>query len=415
MSEISMKTAMVRRMKRLLGSLHSAGPRIALCEFSSALLRNSTLAVCMLLGALGLGHSANAQNIITFDAPGAGTGPGQGTFAFFINPARVLEGQYIDANNVSHGFVRSPDGSITTFDAPGAGTGPGQGTLPFSLNPRGEITGVYTDASGLTHGFVRAPDGTFTKFDAPGAGIFTCITPFILFTGTAGASINPAGVILGQYMDTSGVVHGLLRAPDSTITTFDAPGAGTGPCQGTLVTFADGINPEGAISGGYIDASNVTHGFVRSADGTFSVFDPKGSVLTNNAGITPGGTVMGPWNDASGSFHGYVRAPNGKITTFDVLGAGTGSGEGTYPENINSEGDITGQYVDANGVNHGFLRLKHGAVTTFDVPNAGTGNGQGTIPIANNPANAISGYYIDASGVVHGFLRTHPEQDGGRE
>ena len=31
-------------------------------------------------------------------------------------------------------------GTFLTFDAPGAGTGPHQGTIPFTLNPRGTIT-----------------------------------------------------------------------------------------------------------------------------------------------------------------------------------------------------------------------------------------------------------------------------------
>lgn len=417
MYETSMKTGMVRRMKRLLDYLDSAGPRLALCEFSfsSALRRSSTTAVCMLLGALGLGNFANAQNIITYDAPGAGTGPGQGTFGIVINPAKGIEGYYVDSNNVSHGFVRSPLGTITTFDAPGAGTGSGQGTLPFSLSPRGEITGYYTDASGLSHGFARAHDGTFTTFDAPGAGIGGCSPPLICSTGTQGASINAKGAIAGQYVDNSGVFHAFLRSPGGTITAFDAPGAGTGSGQGTYITFADGINPEGAISGGYLDSNNVFHGFLRAPDGAFSTFDPQGSVLTDTAGIDPEGTTTGFYVDNNGVLHGFVRSPDGTITTFDVPSGGTGSGQGTYPENINSEGDITGQYIDASGVNHGFLRLKSGAITTFDVSGAGTGSGQGTIPISNNPANAISGFYIDASGVAHGFLRPHPEQDGDRD
>lgn len=374
------------------------------------LRRYSTTAVCLLLGALGLGHFANAQNIIIYDAPGAGTGPGQGTFAIVISPAGVIEGFYIDANNVYHGFVRSPKGAITTFDVPGAGTGSGQGTQPFSINPSGTITGYFTDASGLSHGFVRAPDGTITTFDVPGAGRpLSCPPPLICSNGTQGASINPAGTIAGQYADTSGVFHGFLRSPDGTITTFDAPGAGTSLGQGTLITFADGINPAGAIGGIYADAGNIFHGFVRAPDGTFTTFDPQGSVFTNNSGIMPNGTVASYFVDASSVLHGYVRTPDGSFTTFDAPGAGTGSGQGTFTENINAEGAITGQYIDASGVNHGFLRAKNGAITTFDAPGAGTGSGQGTIPVSNNPANTISGFYNDASGVAHAFLRTHPE------
>src|SRR5438874_3521166 len=115
-----------------------------------------------------------------------------------------------------------PAPTITTFDVPGAGTGPGQGTISFMINPAGQITGFYFDASNLRHGFLRAPDGAITTFDAPGAD-----------QGTRSLSINPAGAVAGFYRDASFVAHGYLRTLDGTFTTFDAPGAGTGPFQGT--------------------------------------------------------------------------------------------------------------------------------------------------------------------------------------
>lgn len=378
-----------------------------------------TLMTILAALAISVQLSAKANHIVTFDAPGAGTGSGQGTFAFVINPAGAIEGEYLDASNVYHGFLRSPHGTITTFDAPGAGTGASQGTQPFSMNPRGAITGYYTDASGLSHGFVRAPDGDFTTFDAPGAAIPVglCSPLLICSTGTQGASINSEGAIGGQYVDSNGVFHGFVRSPHGTITTFDAPGAGTAAGQGTFITFADGINPEGAIAGAYADASNVVHGFVRAHDGTFTTFDPHGSVFTNNSGINPHGSVTSWYTDAGGLSRGYVRAPDGTFTIFHAPGAGTGSGQGTFPENINEEGAITGQYIDGTGVNHGFLRAKREAITTFDVSGAGTSAGQGTIPASNNPADAISGYYIDANGLAHGFLRTTDcdEEHGERE
>ncbi len=368
-------------------------------------LQTVRFAVCLFLVCSSIAWSQK-KTITTFDVPGAGKGPGQGTLGFVINPKGVIEGEYLDGNNVYHGFVRSPGGSITTFDAPGAGTGPGQGTQPFSLNSRGEISGFYTDPSGLSHGFARAVDGTIITFDAPGASNGGCAPPIICSSGTQGASINREGTIAGQYVDNSGVFHGCLRSPGGSITTFDAPGAGTGPGQGTFITFADGINPEGAIAGAYADAEGVFHGFVRAPDGTFTTFDPTGSVFTNNSGITPNGTVTSYYLVASGVSRGYVRSPNGDITVFDAPGAGTGFGQGTFPENINSRGDVTGQYVDASGVNHGFLRTKNDTITTFDVSRAGTSSSQGTIPFSNNPANAITGYYVDAGGVLHGFVRT---------
>jgi len=130
------------------------------------------LAVCLALCGLALGPSGTAwgATITPFDAPGAGTGAQQGTIASSINDVGAITGNYADASNVNHGFLRAADGTFTTFDAPGAGTGPVQGTVPFGINLAGTITGEYIDGSAVRHGFLRAPDGTITTFDAPGAG-----------------------------------------------------------------------------------------------------------------------------------------------------------------------------------------------------------------------------------------------------
>ena len=71
-----------------------------------------------------------------------------------------------------HAFVRAANGAFTTVDAPGAGTGPGQGTWTcvLCLNPAGAVTGNYLEAKFANHGFVRAVDGWHTTFDALGAG-----------------------------------------------------------------------------------------------------------------------------------------------------------------------------------------------------------------------------------------------------
>src|SRR5207253_9949412 len=115
-----------------------------------------------------------------------------------INPIGAIARYYSDATIVIHGFLPAPHATFTTFDAPGAGTGDGQGTFApifgFNINPQGTITGNYIDASNVSHGFVRAPDGTLTTFDAPGAGSTTDS-----FQGTYPSSINQAGAICGAY------------------------------------------------------------------------------------------------------------------------------------------------------------------------------------------------------------------------
>src|SRR5580704_19782986 len=228
---------------------------------------------------------------------------------------------------------------IITFDAPGAGTGSGEGTLPIDINPAGEIVGLTRDANLVRHGFLRDKHGKFTVFDDPQAGTGSG-------QGTRGYSINPKGEITGWFDDaTTGAARGYVRAPDGTITNFDAPDAGTGSGQGTFPWGLDDINPSGAITGFYIDSSNAAHGFVRAPDGAITEFDAPGSAGDTAAyGINPAGTIAG--DDCSATkCYGFLRSPKGHFTNFGVHGAI----DGVYAEYINAPGAITGAWADASG------------------------------------------------------------------
>src|SRR4029450_9373579 len=119
-----------------------------------------------------------------------------------------------------------------------------------------------------------------------------------------------------------------------SITTFDAPGGGTGAFQGT---YATNIDPSGTIIGFSRDANDVRHGFVRSQDDSFTIFDAPGAGTaafqgTRAYAINPSGTMTGWFIDTVGAVHGYVRSNEGVITAFDAPGAGTGPfPEGTFP------------------------------------------------------------------------------------
>src|SRR5262245_1780338 len=119
---------------------------------------------------LAMAASTAAQSITTFDAPGAGTGPAQGTYATNIDPTGVIVGFGRDANNARHGFVRSTDGSFTIFDPPGAGTGNFQGTRAYAMTAGGAVAGFFIDSADGTHAYVRSGEGVITVIDAPGAG-----------------------------------------------------------------------------------------------------------------------------------------------------------------------------------------------------------------------------------------------------
>jgi hypothetical protein len=56
--------------------------------------------------------------------------------------------------------------------------------------------------------------------------------------GPSPGTVNDSGVVTGWHADSNLVYHGFVRAANGTITTFDAPGAGTGQYLGTLVEYS---------------------------------------------------------------------------------------------------------------------------------------------------------------------------------
>jgi len=359
---------------------------------------------CLALGAERHGRPKWGNKIIPFDAPGAGTGSGQGTIPWGIVEGGWAQVDYVDSSGVYHGFLRSPRGHFTTFDAPGAGTGSGQGTIPWGMNQELEIVGGYFDSNNASHGFLRSPHGKFITFECPGAGA----------GGTEADAVNQAGLISAMYLDSNSAWHGCLRKPDGSYIEYDPPGSGTGAGQGPEAPSFDGINPEGAVVGEYLDSNNMWHGYLRASDGTITEFnDPHaGPNGTLTDGINPAGEIWGVYIDANNVFHGFLLSPDGEFTEVDVPGAGTGTYQGTNAcwyiycyGGITPDGTVTGFYADSNSVYHGFLRSPRGHFTKFDATGAGTGTWQGTLPAAINPEGAIAGSYIDSNGVYHGFLR----------
>jgi hypothetical protein len=70
---------------------------------------------------------------------------------------------------------------------------------------------------------------------------------------------------------------------------------------------------------------------------TFITFDPPGSISTYATAINPAGAITGYYQDASFMYHGFLRASDGTITTFDPPGS-TGYYAGTQPLSVNRRG-----------------------------------------------------------------------------
>ena len=245
-----------------------------------------------------------------FEAPGAGKGAGQGTLQWNINASGDTAGSYVNTGDIFqgtevwHAYFRAIDGTITEYNAPNAGSGPGQGTEPClsdCLNAAGDTAGNYTDSAYVSHAYIRDKHGNITEFDPPGAS-----------NGTYASGIDAGGEVVGAYLDANDVFHGFLREKNGRITDVDVPGAGTGSFQGTYI---NSIADNGAVSGNYFDANGVSHGFVRTPNGRITTFDVPGAGTGVGQGTAfyssnnPSGAVAGSYVDGNNVLHGFLWAP----------------------------------------------------------------------------------------------------------
>ena len=138
--------------------------------------------------------------------------------------------------------------------------------------------GTYSGANNAVHGFLRHPNGTFTTFDTPGA--ITDTRPhtdeegYIVRAVTTPQGINQAGELAGYYGDAKGVVHGFVRHKDGAFDSFDAPGASH---TGDLGTFIMSINKYGDLAGYYYAGQgDQVRGFVLKRPPAPGADDPTG-------------------------------------------------------------------------------------------------------------------------------------------
>jgi hypothetical protein len=175
-------------------------------------------------------------HVTTIDPPGATL-----TNAWGINDAGEIVGAYTDSGGVYHGFTLV-NNTYTTFSAPN-----GAVLTEFTgINNNGVMVGIFDDSSAVEHGFalvgsrfiqiddpmangvVTATDrvndhneyvglwatntaGPFSGYHAKN-NVFTTITfPGSFETRTRG--LNNAGIVVGRYTDSSGVIHGYAGQP----------------------------------------------------------------------------------------------------------------------------------------------------------------------------------------------------------
>jgi uncharacterized membrane protein len=266
---------------------------------------------------------------------------------------------------------------FTSINYPGAIS-----TFAYGINPAGDIVGGYVDSLNHEHGFVLSA-GSFTSFDWPGS------------TWTEGWGINPQGDIVGQYgrfENGFNTVHGFLLR-DGTFYPIDVPGQPN--------TMPVKISPEGTIVGCYHVGNsngstqlNTMYGFVLDAAGVTSLSMNR----TMNNGINPAGDVVGLYySPTTGRVEQSYLIRNDVLTWFQFPGS-----VATLAWDVSPTGTIVGFHRSSltGPLQFHGLVVERGEMTSFDVPGATATRAYGI-----NAAGDIVGYYGDATG-NHGFLLT---------
>ncbi len=305
---------------------------------------------------------------------------------------------------------------------------------------------------------------TFVAIDVPCSAC-----PGGIARATTAQGINPAGDIVGFYVDAVGRTHGYVLS-GGQFTTIDVPGALAG-VAGVLPTVARGINPAGDIVGNYTAPVSAApegspdfcpaagsmaciKGFLYSG-GQFSTVLVPGHPGAIPQRITPDGDIYGCLHDFDmrGSMFGFGR------TRFGYISLTAGGGEladasksvpGSMNDGATPDGrTIVGGWTDmATGHGHGYV-VRDGVFQSYDVPGS-TGTDiwdinaggvfvgvyhssrnygfvqlpDGSAPITINPPNSVNaaagginsggavvGQYVDGSGHLHGYLATPPSTE----
>jgi hypothetical protein len=278
---------------------------------------------------------------------------------------------------------------ITTFDYPGTGNA----TLPQKINEIGDIVGEFIDSSGVVRGFVRFGNGSF------GAPI---VDPNDTVGFTEGRGINNFRKVIGDYVISDGTLHSFSLF-GNTFTEYDVPGA--------VQTNLLGINERGDLTGGFDpDGSGVFQGFIdrHGTITSFSVPDGVGGTFAYELNDTRRLTV-GYYIDASGIFHGYYRDHNGALH-FPIDPPGSVR---TVLFGVSDTNFVVGRYADASGATHGLFFVPPDNFFTFDYPGSTFTSLNGI-----NLFGFICGRYNDAAGTGHGFiarLRGIPHGNGANQ
>ncbi|MGB9085422.1 MAG: hypothetical protein WCC46_12425 [Terriglobales bacterium] len=197
-------------------------------------------------------------------------------------------------------------------------------------------------------------------------------------------AVNNAGVIAGDYIESSAVQHGVI-INGKTVTTFDGP-------SGSTLISAYGINNSNAVVGWYEDGSGIPTGFMYAGGKFAPVAYPK-AIATEANGINDNGWIVGSYFDAKSVEHGFYWDTK-KYHAINVKGAFA-----TVAWAINNSNVITVYTLTSKGAAQDSYLMTGTKLTKANVPGATAATVHGI-----DTAGDLDYTIFDASGNRHGVL-----------
>jgi hypothetical protein len=172
---------------------------------------------------------------------------------------------------------------------------------------------------------------------------------FIEYPGsrqTSAQGLNNSGVVVGEYVDSSGRGHGFILQ-DGNYSRVDYPGA-------NHTTLTD-INDEGMMAGAYVDGLGIIQGFMYNGSQFSSYKLDTLSVATFLNGISNDGLLVGTSTVLDiNSFPiaqkvvGFATPPDEVISVPNLEQGAFGTG-GTFVQGISNANVMVGRYISVVG------------------------------------------------------------------
>ena len=262
---------------------------------------------------------------------------------------------------------------FTTINIPGAIS-----TGANGINNAGVIVGNYEDSSHAYHGYIL-----------DGSNLTTLDNPNGTNTTVDHCNLNGTLQVVGSYTNSAGKSVGFMY---SNGVYTDIPGP-----TGAVSSFANGINDDGVIVGGYTDSGNLTRAFVLK-DGKYTTITIFMAQITIASGINDSGNVT-VWyvNGLTGATRSRLyNSGTNTYTVIDVPGA-----RDSLALDVNNSGDISYQWTDANYASHAAV-LHQGTFIRFDYPGSNYDYADGI----NDTIQIVGAYTTVSNAQLSGFKAT---------